>query len=73
MSTFRLSGVLFAKRLMSANKGKSSVSNQEWQEMAALKLDIDSHMTTRSTEELERFTELFVATIKENSLMLVDT
>lgn len=41
--------------------------------MAALKLDIDSHMTTRSTEELERFTELFVATIKENSLMLVDT
>lgn len=40
--------------------------------MAALKVDIDNHMTTRSTEELERFTELFVVTIKENSLALID-
>jgi len=55
---------------MSANTGKTSVSSQEWLEMAVLKLEIDNHIASRSTQELERFTELFVATIKENNLVL---
>ena len=58
---------------MSAPRTKNSVSQDEWQEMAALKRRIDENLTVCTVDELERFTELFVTTIKENNLGLTQS
>ena len=58
---------------MSAQRTKNSVSQDEWQEMAVLKRRIDENLTVCTVDELERFTELFVTTIKENNLGLTQS
>lgn len=57
---------------MSAPRIKQSVSELEWNEMAQLKRQINDHPTICTVDELESFTDLFVRTIKQNSLALVD-
>lgn len=52
---------------MSARRTKLNVSQSEWQEMASLKSRIDQHLTVCTVDELERFTELFVTTLRENN------
>lgn len=57
---------------MSAPRIKQSVCESEWQEMARLKRCIDGNPTSCTVDELESFTDLFVRTIKQNNLALID-
>jgi len=48
---------------MTAFRDNHYLTDQEWLEMAELKKQIESDFTTRRTEELERFSELFSRSI----------
>lgn len=43
---------------------KTSLSNDEWDEMNALKKAINDHPASVSPEKQERFTELFVRSLR---------
>lgn len=57
---------------MSAPRTKQSVSELEWNEMAQLKRQINDNLTACTIDELESFTDVFVRTIKQNNLALID-
>lgn len=58
---------------MSAPRTRQSVTQAEWQEMAALKEKITTFPAACTVAELERFSDLFARTIKENDCALHDT
>ena len=43
---------------------KSTLTNEEWEEMNALKKAINDHPASVSPEKQERFTELFVKSLR---------
>lgn len=57
---------------MSAPRTSTTVSDQDWREMNDLFRGISANLTTMRTDELERFTDVFVRTLKENEALQGD-
>lgn len=57
---------------MSAPRKRQAVSKAEWQEMADLKEKITTFPSACTVAELERFSDLFARTMKENHYFLTD-